>query len=227
MKKISKNTDIDTVKWVWAIGEQLHLLDSFDAHYIDEAASGWASVDVYQDFIRKYALTRGKLGKFLKENPKPVMRICNKYFLPKLSKGFGPDEIKARWHGATGELTHHKNNSESIQPYSFTKKMFWFFHPQKLTMYDRYVCAALAGEYGVKITPENYLEYFYRFYNDVAEGKIENAMAYHYRNYPYKYRIADKYLWLKGSAFSDQEKERTARTLMSAHNKTPLNTRAV
>lgn len=223
MKKLTKKADTDKAKWVWAIGEQLYLLDSFDAYYIDLAADSWDSADAYDTFITNYRLTRGKLGKFLRENPKPVLRICNQYFSPKLGKGINQAEIVDCWHGAVDELARHTKNVAGIPPYSFALKLFWCFHPDKLTMYDRYTCAALKNWYGVTINPVNYLEHFYRFYEEEAKAKIAEAMAYHARLYLYQYRIVDKYLWLIGSNLTEDQRERTALTLISSHAKTKLN----
>lgn len=222
MKQLTKKAGVDKAKWVWAIGEQLYLLDSFDADYIDEAAGGWESHYAYETFRKNYRLTRGKLGLFLKENPESVLSVCNEYFAPKLGKGIDQAEIMARWHGAAEALASHTNNEVGIVPYSFAMKLFWCFHPKKLTMYDRYTRAALGNRYGVTITPDNYLEHFYDFYKSEAKAKIKEAMDYHSRVYPYKYRIADKYLWLEGSNKTEEEKDQTAWTIISSHRKAAM-----
>jgi hypothetical protein len=70
--------------------------------------------------------------------------------------------------------------------------------------------------FGKKITPDDFLVKFYDFYAEKS-AKIDEATNYVAREYPYRYRIADKYLWLIRPNKDESYIAQTINTLISSH----------
>lgn len=217
MKRIKQNTNAELLKWIWSYNEQLILLDRHDAYWIDQARLGWEDKYAFKSFLSTYGLFRGKAGKFLSAHKQKFINVCNKYFSQPLTKG---DFTTAQeiWKNAVSELKGKKYNTDDVLLWSATLKAFWFYHPDKLPMYDRYARDALECLRKNKIfiisddilspkrtvQPENFLIVFSEFYTQVALAQIKEVEEYMHRSYKYKYRIADKFLWLNGSGADSQ-----------------------
>ena len=90
-------------------------------------------------------------------------------------------------------------------------KAFWFYQPESVPMYDRRAHSGLSRELrrltGTRrlvpaVSEDNYLIRFGEFLGRV-EPLLNEALAFVPRNYPYRLRVADKYLWLKGGKGKD------------------------
>lgn len=68
----------------------------------------------------------------------------------------------------------------------------WFYHPNKLPMYDSNTRKGLSAK------AENFLGEFEKFYKEHLPN-IKKAEKHFSRKYKYHPRVADKYLWLCGS----------------------------
>ena len=74
-------------------------------------------------------------------------------------------------------------------------------------MYDSFACKALAREakklgivkYQNELSHTNFLAIFEQFADQHVRGQVKNASQYFQRQYPFQYRVIDKYLWLQGS----------------------------
>ncbi len=211
MKKIKQNTNAELMKWIWSYNEQLILLDRHDAYWIEQAKLGWKDKDAFRSFLSTYGLFRGKAGKFLSKHQTKFINVCNDYFSKPLRVGDFAG-AQALWEGAVAELRGKKSNADDVSFWSATLKAFWFYHPDKLPMYDKYARIALEqlrvnNDFLLddslllpkrSVRPENFLLVFDKFYNQYAKDKIKQSKQYVHRDYKYKYRVADKYLWLHG-----------------------------
>lgn len=226
LRKLKRTDEI--FPWVWAIRSQICLLEGNDARWIRDASKGWPEEKSFHKFLTSYSLVRGKKGSCLSKEPdrgqevilkpaaKKLLRLCKKYYAPQLPKKNFVGEISTRWKKVDRQLKgfvlRGKYMGEDTgkivgqNPHflpSATLKAFWFYHPEKLTMYDSLNCIGLKKEMSVaNLTPENFLEEFYNFY-EIHKGSIAAAEAYTDRSYPYPYRLADKYLWLMGNNSKD------------------------
>lgn len=216
-----RRTD-EVFPWVWALRSQISLFEANDARWIRDAADGW-SEESFHRFLVSYSLVRGKKGSFLsreadngrgvilKRSGQKLLRLCKKYYAPPLPKKDFVKEISKRWRKVDRQLRAYAlkaadldektreiigKNSDFLP--SATLKAFWFYQPDKLTMYDSLNCRGLKEEMEVKITTDNFLEKFYEFYGRHKQN-IKKAAVYADRDYPYPYRLADKYLWLMGN----------------------------
>ena len=53
---------------------------------------------------------------------------------------------------------------------SMPAKLLWFYHPNEMTMYDRYTAKGLEMELRCKVRPQNYLEKFNTLFAAKAEA---------------------------------------------------------
>ena len=213
--------------------KQLILLDRHDAYWIEQARTGWKDKDAFKKFLSTYGLFRGKAGKFLSEHQIKFIKVCNDYFTQPLKVGDFSGAQKT-WKNAVSNLEEKKDNINDVLLWSATLKAFWFYHPDKLPMYDKYARDGLeslrkSDKFKVSdnllspkrsVRPENFLLVFDEFYKQFALDKIIMAEPYMHRNYKYKYRIADKYLWLLGN---EKDKTRTIDTYKLGLKMAPQN----
>lgn len=226
LRKLKRTDEI--FPWVWAIRSQICLLEANDARWIRDASVGWPKEERFHNFLTSYSLVRGKKGSCLSKEPdrgqevilkpaaKKLLSLCKKYYAPQLPKKNFIGEVSVRWKTVDQRLreyvlrrkdlsseTRHLIDKKSDFLPSATLKAFWFYHPEKLTMYDSLNCIGLKKEMSVtNLTPENFLEEFYNFY-ERHKDNIAAAESYTDRSYPYPYRLADKYLWLMGNNSKD------------------------
>jgi len=197
MNKTSED-EFEILKWQWAYSNQLYLFDKHDAYWIECAKSGWNSEEhkiEFNLFLTSYGLKRGKIGKYLadKDNRNNLIEICNKIFSSNLSKDIYED-AQQRWNKAVAEIRDDKGFVLA----SAMLKIFWFYHPDKLPMYDSYVRKALKDKTSKSLDHNNFLIHFAE-YLPVGEQQIQKVEKYFNRksiSYP---RVVDMYLWLCGS----------------------------
>lgn len=213
--KFIKDDAVNTkLLWDWSVQEQLILLDRHDAYWINEAKNNWKFKDSERQpidvFLSIYGLRRGSQGQFWNKKfqrrkitgANLLIELAKDYFKPELPNKDYWVEADKRWKEVINRLPgDHKL-------YSATSKMFWFYHPEKLTMFDSYALKGLKKfclNRNQKVTRENFYGVFQEFYELNIEN-IKTAISRSNRNYKYLPRIADKYLWLMGSDIKDEVK---------------------
>jgi hypothetical protein len=202
------------LQWVWAANEQHYLFDKHDAYWINEAATGWTDEGFYQ-FLKTYRLLRGKVGALFAKGTNnrdgaraDFIRLCNKHFKPEISGNSYLDEAQKRWSTVRSELKNkllciNSNEDDTDFMPSATLKAFWFHHPDKLPMYDQFTLKGLKKQKkGTDLS--TFLCNFYEFYHE-HESHIDDAEAYFSRTYPYRHRVAEKFLWLEGNPKAKKE----------------------
>lgn len=213
----------DLLRWIWAYSEQIHLFDRHDALWIQCAELGWEGTDGEEEFSRfltAYGLRRGGIGNYLKkdEHRKEIISICNGEFKARLSGDHFVD-AQDRWNSVVEKLMA----KTKATPASLALKTFWFYHPEKLPMYDNNVRNALSrilkkkGILKEKIEPNNFLLHF-ATYLPTVEADVRKAEQYFNRKYLSIPRVVDKYLWLLGS----NQEENILEKFRSALKKIPL-----
>jgi hypothetical protein len=188
----------EELPWLWAYNEQLFLYYRHDAYWIELAGKKWAGsegVIEFGRFLTDYGLRRGKVGRFLKtpENRKYVIDLCHRIFPEPLRKN-DFENAQKRWNKVATIL----QGKMKSKPASLALKIFWFYHPDRLPMYDTSACRGLSRELKRKINPNNFLTDFEEFYNN-NQSNIERAEKWFSERYISRPRVADKYLWLCGS----------------------------
>jgi len=213
------NNNQELLPWVWAIQLQLNLLDQNDALWIEEVGgeNGWSDESFY-NFLSSYSLLRGKRGAVLSKSENGIEKsrnilsdICNKHFSDDLSNEKFIVDVKEKWRAADDEFAAWVSNkggpgaanNQMFMP-SALMKIFWYFHPARLTMYDSLACAGLrVVDNGEVVNPDNFLERFCQFHDKTCVIR-NRALEYFDFQYPYVYRITDKYLWLMGNQNKDR-----------------------
>ncbi|WNK00385.1 hypothetical protein L2D14_02915 [Thalassospiraceae bacterium LMO-JJ14] len=219
----AKKIDPELLPWVWALREQIHLLDGGDGFYVEQARAGWrepanwlppsARASKYSgtewpfdQFLKAYGLKRGDAATFFSdaENLREFKRICANRFSGPFSS---LDDAGRRWEAAIKDT---KAASCPANLASATSKVFWCYHPDKLSMYDAYARGALARrakgrwvKYLKDLSETNFIEVFEEFFEKDAKPFIQQAEHFSDRHYPYPRRVADKFLWLNGSGRQD------------------------
>jgi hypothetical protein len=84
--------------------------------------------------------------------------------------------------------------------YSMISKLFWFYHPDDLTMFDTLARRGLMIDANVKYVDTSHQKFVGLFEKRFIQHKwhITYAKNCFQRKYPYDRRIFDKYLWLEG-----------------------------
>ena len=202
-KKLLAPENEELLMWAWSVQESLDKLDH-DEKWIEEASRGWSD-DSFYKFLYEYGLLRfdgkvlSKSDSEIKGSRKALIDICEERFRPKIGGEDWAEEVGTRWRKAYEDFADwlFKNGGERKCLRSATLKAFWFYHPSDLTMYDSYAHKALEVKQNKPITHDNFLEEFLLFHKGSQELRQE-AKSYIDRQYPYEYRITDKYLWLVG-----------------------------
>ena len=196
----------ELLPWVWAVEDQLSLLGRFDAEAIaaaNEARDGNRRrlLSLVSDFRTVYALKRGQVGIFLQRRAQRFINVCTKHFSQQLTD-FG--QAQKRWSEVVAEL--QSGDSAAQKFWSPTSKIFWFFHPDLLPMYDYFTLQGLrrvqrehrkVRKLRPAITADNFLDEFDDFLRR-SQPLIDQALCAVGRAYPYRPRIAEKFLWIKG-----------------------------
>ncbi len=209
----------ELLKWQWAYSEQLYLFDIHDAYWIECAKLGWETSEQnkkeFNRLLISYGVKRGKIGEYLKKDGcEKLIGICNKAFRGELSNDVYKD-AQERWNDVKNELCSEIEQN----PASATLKIFWFYHPEKLPMYDNYVKKALSKHLGnIKIDDKNFLIKFGEYYQKV-KPRIYEAEEFFDRKYISYPRVVDKYLWLCGSG---KKEENILKKYESSLDKIPL-----
>lgn len=210
LEKSEDSEDKELLKWVWSIQDSLNLFDKHDAKWIEDAGSGWSD-DSFYEFLKEYSLNRN-FPRDDKDSREAFIGICEKHFLPKIDGEDWANYIGTKWREAYGEFAGwlSKNGHRKINLRSATLKAFWFYQPSDLVMYDKLACKGLerklrdAGK-KVSISDNKFLENFLPFHkNKENQGLRQKAKSYFDYQYPYEYRITDKYLWLMGNEKRDK-----------------------
>lgn len=188
-------------EFLWAVTEQLRILDNDDALLILAVQKGRPGVDAVKRFLENYGLWRW-LG--MRKNParlKHFIDVAEKHFRPRpatLPRATGA------WCDAVTKFA--ARDSKQGNYYSAFLKIYWFYHPHVLTMYDTQVRRGLRvteGELGIQtkdgpVRPENFLYRFDAIFKRLSPD-IRDAVRAFNRIYPYERRVLDKYLWLRGT----------------------------
>lgn len=207
----------DLLPWYWAYREQLYLHDKHDAVWIKEASRDWADDGQLHAMLNSYGLIRGSAAKlFEKENPHgrtAFLKACDPLFSPKLTSPVRPAELDRRWRQAVRKVRRIRQ-SPDWEPGSLrsaTSKLFWFYQPKHMVMFDQYNRLGLARwakhkkqvKRQMDLTDENFQEIFDVYFRTVARRKIADVERFFDRSYPYPRRVAEKRLWLCGSNGED------------------------
>ena len=211
--------DSELLRWVWAISEQLAIFDRHDAKWLDQNQKGeWTACEhgTCHEFLKKYSLLRGKKGAvFSGANCKTrryLLALSQKVYSPALPTQNCTEEVARRWEEVDHMLcptklgrSFRKPQDGELQMPSLTLKLFWFYQPKYVPMYDQYIVKGLRKNTDLKAS-HSAADFFKSFFDFADEKKTNLAEAQKYipRIYPYKYRVVDKYLWLIGSG---REKE--------------------
>lgn len=197
------------VEWYWAYYEQLYIFHKQDYYWIQCARSKWPigeEMEEFDLFLNQYGLKRGKIGKYLaskeRDNQLQFLTICHKHFQQDLGKrDFNTAQI--RWNNTIKDL---KKLQIGVDIKSATLKLYWFYHPEELPMYDSLALKALRQLFKrQKAEQNNFLEYFFKFYQSIEAELLETHQFFN-QKYIYLPRVVDKYLWLMGQG----EEKRTA-----------------
>ena len=203
--------DENLVPWVWAYCEQLTMHAKHDKRWIVAAENGWPGQTLY-DFLKTYKLIRGDAAKLFKEGNhtgrQRFQQICEKHFQRDLPQVRVTPALRRRWHKAVEDVfeLRHALGTKRMNLYSATSKMFWFYQPDAMVMFDSNNFDALArwGKRTGKIawqkdlTTENFLKIFDAYFEEEAKPKIAQTEILFSVRYPYPKRIAEKCLWLYG-----------------------------
>ncbi|MFD2263485.1 hypothetical protein ACFSM5_11345 [Lacibacterium aquatile] len=196
--------------WMFAVETQADLLNRFDAAVINRAAIDKESgkpkkfTEAVPDFRAFYGLKQGTAGKFIKDKPDIFAQVCYDLFKEEPAD---LAEANERWQAAVAQL----KTEATSELKSATMKAYWFFHPTKLTMYDRLAQKGMASHLkaragGKRAKPtvnwRNFLSYFQDIY-DENKATIQEAITFSGTGYPYPMRVLDKYLWLQGNKDRD------------------------
>lgn len=204
---------------LWSVSEVLRAHNNFEARFIEAIAGGKNRPprDLVDHFLKKYGLRQYRAGPILAEKANEFISIAHKYFcnapkdltaadivwnkavddFAKATKGFKFPKSK-------NKLSETKMNN-GIRLHSAFLKLFWFYHPESLTMWDTKAAKGLPivekelfqSEPHKSVSYCDYLERFKNVY-DKMQPHIDEAVKQFIPVYPYKYRVLDKYLWLKG-----------------------------
>jgi hypothetical protein len=203
---LTSNQDLELM---WSCREQLYLFDRHDAFWISQAKGGWDDDEEQRKFLVSYSLHRGKPGSFLLHNSNKIWKKLSSIYNRPVDEG-DTDTINKHWREANtlvNELSKkNSKNHNGFQFHSFTLKLYWFYQPHTLTMFDRYSCKALNNS-DRKVTPENYLEAFEDLYRQ-HEKRIAKMCSESDRVYKYPRRVLDLWLWLQGSERKDKTMKR-------------------
>ena len=182
---------------VWAVAEQLRILDGGDALLIKAIQHGRPPSPLIERFLKDYGLWRWNAFK-RGERVETFIDIAEKRFRPR-----PPDLSKADrpWHLAVEDFT----GDGGPKPYSAFLKLYWFYQPHLLTMYDTYARKGLRAAEDLlgiravprRVTDQNFLARFEAVYQRLAP-EIRKAIRMFGRRYPFERRVLDKYLWLLG-----------------------------
>ncbi|MFI5022841.1 MAG: hypothetical protein ACHQRJ_14475 [Alphaproteobacteria bacterium] len=200
MARSTKTCNPEQLKWIWSYREQLKLLDKFDAEGIRCAKNGWDN-DSWARFLNTYGLNQGHQAEFRHKREK-VLRAIDQVFKPELCKTGTVGELTNRWKKSVSKIgclaKKKKKNGGNPELWSMASKLFWFYQPTEMTMYDSNAVKGLKAVSGCVITPQNFLEKFEELFKN-KQTSISEAANFSDREYPYPRRVLDKWLWLKGS----------------------------
>lgn len=191
--------------WMWAVNENLWLLDAHDGYLITRVKTGQFNANDLEKMLKSYGLFRW-LPPSLQEQEGQVeiIRVCNEVYTLKLPKTGYWELANERWFDVMGRLKRSSGGEKML--WSACMKLYWFYQPDKLPMFDNYAFSSLGREAVERdflrkkswLKADNFLEIFSKFYRDV-EPEIRFALAKFPRKYPYPTRVAEKYLWLHGT----------------------------
>ena len=191
--------------WLWAVNENLWLLDKHDGYLIHRVKNRKFNVEDLELFFKNYSLLRW-LPKFAHEKKwmQHIIDVCDKVYSEPLPKSGYWGLAKERWFKVMDKLKKRSGGEKTL--WSASMKLYWLYQPDKLPMYDTYVrnsLAKIAIENGYIKTKsgligENFLDVFSRFYQ-ASLPEIKLAIKTVPRKYPYPTRVAEKYLWLLGA----------------------------
>lgn len=192
--------DHEELKWHWSYQQQINIFDSNDAYWINCAKNGWngkEGLEEFNTFLNSYGLRRGKIAKYFssERNVRDFIDRCYVVLSEPIDQ-YDWGEAQARWNGLTKEFKGKIGSS----PASAVMKVFWFYHPEKLPMYDQYVLRALSNIQSKKVRHTDYLVNFGDFYRKTALSNIQQVDQYFDRKYLSFPRVADKFLWLEGNS---------------------------
>lgn len=185
--------------WHWAYKEQITLFYAHDAYWIKCAKRQWGSAGDSEEFrklLSSYGLIRGKLAPYFAktETRQKFIDACNQHF-SHAKIGLPWEELQNIWTSINENLLKKLPSKAA----SATLKLFWFYRPESLPMFDRYTKRGLESIMKQPISPENYLRLFGEFFNKIASPEIDLVEMNMQEKYISRPRVADKYLWLIGS----------------------------
>jgi hypothetical protein len=188
----------EDLEWIWSYREQLIWFDKCDAAWIEQARKGWSDHEERKEFLKAYSLGRGKSGNFIRNLSNEVWGKLNEIYRESINEG-DTATITTRWHEAIKYVREHGPTEAGYECPSFTLKLYWFYQPRALTMYDSNALKALKHEAGEKsISIKNYLQVFEECYTRFKE-RIDTLHERCGRKCPYPRRTVDFWLWLRGS----------------------------
>jgi len=178
---------------LWALTEQINILDMYDARLLHEIRRRRPPLESTQRFFRAYQLLRGTQGKQLGKHAEAFRDICERRF-----RHSPKSKIKDEWHEAATEFRRQARSNH----YSAFLKMYWFYHPDWMGMYDSRARDGLVVAERCFLSRErrrpdqrDFLERFEDVFG-ALQKHITRVSERHYRRYPFPRRILDKYLWL-------------------------------
>ncbi len=202
-------TSKESLAWQWSYREQFVWFDKCDAAWIKQSTKGWEDPTERIDFLNAYGLRRGKSGKFLRRLAKDddMWEELDRIYKKPVIEG-DTSTITKRWHEAIERVRKcaKPNGEEQVEAGfncpSFTLKLYWFYQPDALTMYDTNTVRALGGAKKVmgirSVSEKNFLEAFencYKQHESLIKGLRDTQSP---RRYPYPRRTLDFWLWLQG-----------------------------
>lgn len=193
----------DDLKWHWAVVEQSWLHYKHDAYWIESIKNGGFTEEDWKRFLRSYGLARGKYGDPLRSNFDKIWDRCIEAY-KQLPPNADHNIIQERWQAVTQYLQSITSSPQRNDGYnlpSASMKIFWFFQPRSVPMYDTYAKNALHSVERTRFPDTPWLDFLPRFqrFFDRSETAIEKAIVDTGLTYPYRRRIADKRLWIDGN----------------------------
>ena len=149
----------------------------------------------------EYRLGRGPAGRVMRRHRRIFTEVCEDQFQ---NAPQNLDDAQRIWIGAVEDFKQRARSRASL--WSAFLKAFWFYQPIHVPMYDSRAHLGLSRELRrltnrrrltEAVRTNNFLIRFQEFLGFV-DPLIDEAIALVPRAYPYRLRVADKYLWLRG-----------------------------